>query len=423
MPSSAVPKTVSSRAALSYLVNVVVLLATSGIPHARGDGVVEKVKIESPGFVWQEWEEPANINGQTIVAEGLRKTGLSPPSTAVRRLEEEEQVGPVPQVSEEWPGTTPNDLSQEYYNIFHRYGNRNAASHLWSKFLLERSAQMRVSRFTYLFNGFCPVSGSPVSPRDGNRYLMSLDRADGTGKEVGYLHFCCWPCVCDTRELIKVDTATVPTLDGPRQFRFLVIGNPCAHPEELTKVRDDPFSRGGKYTLKGAAPEVTCEGEDGKTLHGAPMSDNGFVIIGMLQDFPGQADGIGTLKMPPVQGEEAKPGELMEYQDMQVQHAEEFRDICTERAARGHDSGMGTIFRAVALISPFDGESSALQHTQHKTSDGKVVTYKSSENGDAKEENGDTAKTAAAAAFSTWASSSTKLFTALLVGLLPQIFV
>ena len=42
-----------------------------------------------------------------------------------------------------WSGAsgTVEDLHREYGNIF-RYGNRNAASHLWATFLLERAPQM-----------------------------------------------------------------------------------------------------------------------------------------------------------------------------------------------------------------------------------------------------------------------------------------
>ena len=38
-----------------------------------------------------------------------------------------------------WSGTTVNDLHAEYGNIFKK-GNRNAASHLWASFLLDRAA-------------------------------------------------------------------------------------------------------------------------------------------------------------------------------------------------------------------------------------------------------------------------------------------
>merc|ERR1719330_2133875 len=68
---------------------------------------------------------------------------------------------------EPWlPATKPKeevsvqDLHREYYNIF-KYGNRNAASHRWSTFLLERSTQMTRERLEMFFTGFCAVSGSP----------------------------------------------------------------------------------------------------------------------------------------------------------------------------------------------------------------------------------------------------------------------
>ena len=66
------------------------------------------------------------------------------------------------QVSEPWNGETYRDLRAEYYNIF-KHGNRNAASHLWSSFLLQRSQQMTPYRLEHMFTGFCAVSGSPVS--------------------------------------------------------------------------------------------------------------------------------------------------------------------------------------------------------------------------------------------------------------------
>ena len=60
-----------------------------------------------------------------------------------------------------WPGTTPRDLHREYGRIF-RKGNRNAASHLWAEFLIERSQTMEPERFEKMFQAFCAVSGSPV---------------------------------------------------------------------------------------------------------------------------------------------------------------------------------------------------------------------------------------------------------------------
>mmetsp|Transcript_27073 Transcript_27073/g.56872 ORF Transcript_27073/g.56872 Transcript_27073/m.56872 type:complete len:129 (+) Transcript_27073:191-577(+) len=85
------------------------------------------------------------------------------------------------------------DLHREYGNIFES-GNRNAASHLWASFLIDRQAQMTQSRFEMFFTGFCAISGSPLSPRDFNRYQMTLPFVGG-GESTGYMYYCCWPCV------------------------------------------------------------------------------------------------------------------------------------------------------------------------------------------------------------------------------------
>lgn len=55
-----------------------------------------------------------------------------------------------------WPPATSDvpqvqDLHREYHNIF-RFGNRNAASHLWASFLLERAAQMPWERLELFFS-------------------------------------------------------------------------------------------------------------------------------------------------------------------------------------------------------------------------------------------------------------------------------
>lgn len=46
-------------------------------------------------------------------------------------------------------------------NIF-KYGNRNAASHLWSSFLLDRSWNFDTDTMHLMFSSYCAVSGSPV---------------------------------------------------------------------------------------------------------------------------------------------------------------------------------------------------------------------------------------------------------------------
>lgn len=85
----------------------------------------------------------------------------------------------------QWDGTTVQHLHREYGNIF-RHGNRNAASHLWSSFILDRSRQMTRERFELMFSGFCAVSGSPVGPNDYNRYRLTLQTVTGP-KRTGQL--------------------------------------------------------------------------------------------------------------------------------------------------------------------------------------------------------------------------------------------
>ena len=105
----------------------------------------------------------------------------------------------------------------EYNNIF-RFGNRNAASHLWSAFLLERAPTMTYERFELIMSGYCAISGSPVTPSDYTRYQLTLPLVSGTGTRTGYMYYCCWPCVCDTQDFIRVDTKNVTTASGTRQY-------------------------------------------------------------------------------------------------------------------------------------------------------------------------------------------------------------
>jgi hypothetical protein len=230
-------------------------------------------------------------------------------------------------VAEPWRGETVRDLHKEYYNIF-KHGNRNAASHLWSKFLLDRSHEMTHDKLTYMFSGFCAVSGSPVQPQDRSRYRLTLDKVGG-GKHTGYMYYCCWPCVCDTQDFIRVDTKTVSTSDGgSRQYHFAVIGNPCDHPEDLSKPFVQPFDGRSETTLGREAAEVRCDA-DGK-LVGAYLSDHGYIIISMFLD-----------------------------EDSSLNSMDEtvFADHCSQRAAAGYNSGMGEIFRKVASISPVNVSS------------------------------------------------------------------
>ena len=122
----------------------------------------------------------------------------------------------------------------------------------WATFLLERSGSMSAEKLTRMFTGFCAVSGSPITPSDYNRYQLELDSVAAPGERVsGFMHYCCWPCVCDTQDFIKVDTKTVTLRGGEsRQFHFAVIGNPCDDPAALRRPFVQPFD-GRSTTLAG----------------------------------------------------------------------------------------------------------------------------------------------------------------------------
>lgn len=222
-----------------------------------------------------------------------------------------------------WDGKTVRDLHNEYGNIF-KHGNRNAASHLWSSFLLDRAPFMSAKRLDKLSAGYCAVSGSPVTPMAQTRYKMSLDRVDGSGKQVGFMYYCCWPCVCDTEDFIRVDTKTIKTRDGPKEYHVAVIGNPCDRPQELTRPFVQPFDK-RQTTIAASAAEVRC-GPGGK-LEGATMSDNGYVIISLFFDASKDTGRLAN---------------------------DEYSDMCEDRKNHGYNSGMGEIFRRVAAISPVE---------------------------------------------------------------------
>merc|ERR1719334_2639825 len=197
-------------------------------------------------------------------------------------------------ISIPWGGRTVADLRGEYYNIFPNR-NRNAASHRWATFLIERAKSLERTTFEEMFGGFCPVSGSPIgSPGPRTLWKMSLPWAGSSETVTGGIHFCCWPCVCDTADFIRVDTKTVEVRDGTYQFNFLVLGNPCA---------------GDSSLIPKSAPDATCVGEN---LVKATYSDHGYVIIGLLQDL-------------------AK---------MRGQNEAQYAEHCSHRASTGYRSGM-----------------------------------------------------------------------------------
>lgn len=242
---------------------------------------------------------------------------------------------------QQWQQASVKDLHHQYNNIF-KHGNRNAASHLWTSFLLERASGISTAQLQYLFSGFCAISGSPVNPGDYNRYLLRLPSVASGQREAGFMHYCCWPCVCDTQDFIRVDTKTITTAEGPKQFRFAVIGNPCDRPTQLTETFVQPF--GYRNTnLEREAPEVRCSA-DGELL-GATVSDHGYIIISMFFDAPEE---------PAAFQAEPQPGRISQLpsSSMTFQDEGEWSGMCTDRAANGFNSGMGEIFRRVAAISP-----------------------------------------------------------------------
>ena len=237
----------------------------------------------------------------------------------------------------------PRELHQRYSEIF-RYGNRNAASHLWTSYILDRAAVTPAAQIELLFSGFCAVSGSPVYPSDYKRYRLRLKHAVTGVDEVGFMYYCCWPCVCDTWDFIKVDTLTVNTADGPKVYRFAVIGDPCLNEQQLDVPFIQPFD-GRTTTLRRDAPEVRCE--NGRLI-GATRTDHGFIAISMFFDAPidEEEEDSGVWK----------PGRITQRGGHVFQDDVEYSDMCTRRAANGYDSGMGEIFRRVAAITPVSSQ-------------------------------------------------------------------
>ena len=72
----------------------------------------------------------------------------------------------------------------------------------------------------------------------------------------GFMYYCCWPCVCDTQDFIRVDTLNITAADGvPRRVHVAVIGDPCMRPEALREPFVQPFDK-RKTTLEREAKEV-----------------------------------------------------------------------------------------------------------------------------------------------------------------------
>lgn len=225
------------------------------------------------------------------------------------------------------------DLSHHYGEVF-KTGNRNAASHLWASFIVERSVDCDGDTLETLFRGFCPISGSPLPDDPHTQYSVTLKKVGG-GEIAGISHHCCWPCICDMQESVWVDTMIVNTSKGPQRWNALVIGDPCATQTDALQLSQkyvDPFS-GHEESLAQSAPEVKC---DAGRLLGATFSEKGYPVIGIFFDKSSVA-----------------PGTVPSSSDA-------FRGQCEQRKDEGYNSGMGLIFHKVAAINPISLTSAPL---------------------------------------------------------------
>jgi len=281
----------------------------------------------------------------------------------------------------QWKGKNTDDFFNEYYNIF-KSRNRNAASHKWAAFLLERSLSFDEEMFTKYFASFCPVSGSIVYTNDFKRYGMTIKHAANSNHErFGYMYFCCWPCICDTQDFIRYDTKTVKVQGEnggyvEKEFIFVVEPEPCEGEAKLEEEWIEPF-RGQKTTLYKSAPELKCvagKTPGKKVLEGAILSDNGYPIIGMIHDSVPITDDDDTFACKDDNTDE--PGRMRDAHNGkgQYQSACEFKQMCAKRAKQGYNSGMGMIFRKVAGIGKYkdmcmDGEEPKVESKESEESE------------------------------------------------------
>ena len=174
------------------------------------------------------------------------------------------------------------------------------------------------------------------------------------------MYYCCWPCVCDTQDFIRVDTRNVTLQGGEvRQYHWAVVGNPCDDVAALHKPFVQPFHGRGETTLAREAAEVRCD-PNGRLI-GATLSDHGYPIIGMFFDAEVHADGWSGVAadgsraaaVVPSGSGAPQPGRISKSPSGISFHDEyEYGPMCSQRAEQGYNSGMGEIFRKVAEISP-----------------------------------------------------------------------
>jgi len=203
-------------------------------------------------------------------------------------------------------GLTVKELHDAYWQVFPKTYNRNSASHLWSTYVINKVWGTHTKEQIYnLFAGFCPISGSIVRPSRYSKWNdLQLQSIFG-GSMKASVNVCCWPCICDLQQFVKVDNVWIYTKNGWHSFLALVIGDPCINPEKIPK----------------AASELTCTNG---VLKGASKSAHGHIIIGLVQSNETPAANTATSK----------------------------QQQCDNRKKNGYKWGMGKIFVEIASINP-----------------------------------------------------------------------
>lgn len=224
-------------------------------------------------------------------------------------------------------------MQQQYNAIFAPSLNRNAASHLWAEYILSRRQELSHEEMVEMFTGFCPVSGSTLPVAGATPFRSKLPLAtDSSSHATGFTYHCCWPCICDTTDLLKVDYKTFADKTGTNKTHaFVVIGNPCASNPPTCMTTS---SASLEECMPEEAPAVVCNKEGELTK--AMKSDGGHIIIGMYF----------------VEGSQITPVNYVDYETQAMQDGKTIKAACEKRREAGYNSGMGAIFQQVARINP-----------------------------------------------------------------------
>lgn len=212
---------------------------------------------------------------------------------------------------------TIRELHDAYWQVFPRTGNRNAASHIWTTYVINKVTitPHTEDEIYKLFSSFCPVSGSIVTPTPSWNLWSGLNVKESSRPwwnpyqielpTAGSVYTCCWPCICDIQEFVKVDTLKINTKDkGEKLFPVLVIGDPCIDQSRIPQE----------------ASELECKNN---VLQKTTKSTGGHIVIGMLQK--------ATYSVNTAQSKQTQ---------------------CDNRRLNNYQWGMGKIFLKVASINP-----------------------------------------------------------------------